>query len=419
MSNGAAEDLDEATIHDVRARVTINYGQTGNNFIKGELLAENAMPIEAALPLDTSKMRPVVGNTIEIYDYQDKLLKTIKVSDFLHLEGGQKVSFEIPIGDLKPGFTTDLFIRFKFFFEDASRLPDPRVDKYTGIITDEGITQLERSFSKNNIDCSPRSSSPVFNPFRVSFTDSNEECTDFPLIQGRLIGGTHPQNVQEFGDGLTGHDGDIVEMLIYFDNGAGEGLDKQKNTINGFKITTMVDTLPAPSHTVTTTLRADNAPSLSRSIAIHTDASEQLEIIPKSGVLYDFQKKPVQMGFDVGNTLMSMQDLLPGFGHSGFIRFRIKIVPKDTRLVASCNRATISGKVLPSDPGTSAWFEWGETRELGNLTVKQLFSEDAEDSQEITGLMPNTTYYYRAVARFANRRVAGEIRSFRTPECTK
>jgi WD40 repeat protein len=419
MSNGAAEDLDEATVYDVRARVTINYGQTGNNFIKGELLADNAMLIDAALPLDTSRMRPVVGNKIEIYDYQDKLLKTIDISDFLHLEGGHKVSFEIPIGDLKPGFTTDLFIRFKFFFEDASRLPDQRVDKYTGIITDGDITKLERNFSKSNIGCSPRSSSAVFNPFRVSFNDSNEECTDFPLIQGRLIGGTYPQNVQELGDGLTGHDGDIVEMLIYFDNGASEGLDRQKNAINGFKVTVTVDTLPSPTHTVTAILRADNAPSLSRSIAIHTDASEQLEIIPKSGVLYDFQKNPVQSGFDVGNTLISMQDLLPGFGHSGFIRFRIKIVSKDTRVVASCDRAVMSGSVQIGDPETSAWFEWGETRELGKLTAKKLFNENAEDSQEITGLAPNTTYYYRAVARSGNRRAAGEIRSFRTPECTK
>lgn len=419
MSNGAAEDLDEATIHNLRARVTINYGQTGNNFIKGELLADNAMPLDAALPLDTSKMRPVVGNTIEIYDYQIKLLKTINVSDFVHLEGGQKMSFEIPIGELKPGFTTDLFIRFKFFFEDASKLPDQRADKYTGIITDGDITKLERSFSKSNIGCSPRSFSAVFNPFRVSFNDSNEECTDFPLIQGRLIGGTYPQNVQELGDGLTGHDGDIVEMLIYFDNGASEGLDRQKNAVKGFKVAVMVDTLPGPTHTVTATLRADDALSLSRSIAIRTDASEQLEIIPKSGVVYDFQKNPVQSGFDVGNNLISMQNLLPGFGHSGFIGFRIKIVPKDTRLVASCDRAVMSGSVQIGDPGTSAWFEWGETRELGKLTAKKLFNEDAEDSQEITGLAPNTTYYYRAVARSGNRRAAGEIRSFRTPACTK
>lgn len=419
MSNGAAEDLDEATIHDVRARVTINYGQTGNTYIKAELLADNAMPIAAAVPLDTSKMRPVVANTIEIYDYQIKLLKTINVSDSLRLEAGQKMSFEIPIGNLNPGFTTDLFIRFKFFFEDASRLSDQRADKYAGIITTDAITKLERSFSKSNIGCTPRSSSAVFNPFPVSFTDSSEECTDFPLIQGRLVGGTYPQNVQELGDGLTGHDGDIIEMLIYFDNGASEELDRQKNAINAFKVTVSVDTLPAPSHTVTATLRAENAPSLSRSLVIHTDASEQLEIIPKSGVLYDFQKNPIQAGFNVGNNLISMQDLLPSFGHSGFIGFRIKIVPKDTRLVAACDRAVMSGSVQIGGSETSAWFEWGETRELGKLTAKKLFNENAEDSQEITGLAPNTTYYYRAVARSGNRRAAGEILSFRTPKCTK
>jgi len=419
MSNGAANDLDEATIHDVRARVTINYGGTGNSFIKGELLADNAMPIAAAVPLDNSKMRPVVGNTMEIYDYQNKLLKRINVSDFLHVEGGQKMSFEIPIGDLKPGFATDLFIKFRFFFEDASRLSDQGVDKYTGIIGDAGITQLVRSFSKSNIKCGPTSSSPVFNPFQVSFNDSNEECTDSPLIQGRLIGGTYPQNVQELGDGLTGHDGDIVEMLSYFDNGAGEGLDRKKSTISGFKVSVMVDMLPAPFHTVTVTLQADNAPSLSRSIVIHTDASEQLEIIPKSGILYDFQKNPVQSGFDVGNSLISMQDLLPGFGHSGFIGFRLKIVPKDTRLVASCDRAELTGDFQTSYPETSAWFEWGETRELGKVTAKQLFKENAEYSQKITGLAPNTTYYYTSVVRAGTRRVVADIKSFRTPGCPK
>lgn len=78
--------------------------------------------------------------------------------------------------------------------------------------------------------------------------------------------------------------------------------------------------------------------------------------------------------------------------------------------------AALNGYVDPNGSGdTVHWFEWGTNSSLGQTTpfVSQ-GSTASSFSATITGLYPNTTYYYRAVARNSTGTVPGPILSFTT-----
>jgi hypothetical protein len=60
--------------------------------------------------------------------------------------------------------------------------------------------------------------------------------------------------------------------------------------------------------------------------------------------------------------------------------------------------ATLAASVNPNGAATTAWFEWGSTSALGNVTPKQLIPTGTSAvafTANITGLTSNSTYYYR------------------------
>ncbi len=79
--------------------------------------------------------------------------------------------------------------------------------------------------------------------------------------------------------------------------------------------------------------------------------------------------------------------------------------------------AVLNGVVQnPDNENVTGWFEYGTTTGLGQTTsVRNLGSSTTIPmSQQVSGLVSNTTYYFRAVARADNVTSRGEIFSFRT-----
>lgn len=79
--------------------------------------------------------------------------------------------------------------------------------------------------------------------------------------------------------------------------------------------------------------------------------------------------------------------------------------------------ASLQGSVNPNGLLTNYWFEYGTTSALGTLTASQ--SLQASNNTQtvnagISGLLANTTYYYRVVAENAMGRSAGSVMSFTT-----
>jgi len=78
--------------------------------------------------------------------------------------------------------------------------------------------------------------------------------------------------------------------------------------------------------------------------------------------------------------------------------------------------AVLNGYVDPRGTSdTTRWFEWGQTTNLGNSTSYASQGTSASNSSAtLTGLMANTTYYFRIVARNSQGTVYGNTLSFTT-----
>ena len=81
--------------------------------------------------------------------------------------------------------------------------------------------------------------------------------------------------------------------------------------------------------------------------------------------------------------------------------------------------ATVNGSVNPNSSATSAWFEWGTSSTLSTYSTTASQSVGSGSSAvsitaNLTGLTPNTTYYYRAVAQNSAGTQRGLILSFTT-----
>src|SRR3989344_581492 len=62
----------------------------------------------------------------------------------------------------------------------------------------------------------------------------------------------------------------------------------------------------------------------------------------------------------------------------------------------------------------NVWFQWGTTTSYGNNTNQQSLYNSGSFSQNITGLLQNTTYHFRAVAQSNNATVYGSDTTFYT-----
>ncbi|MEK7212242.1 MAG: hypothetical protein AAB686_01020, partial [Patescibacteria group bacterium] len=85
--------------------------------------------------------------------------------------------------------------------------------------------------------------------------------------------------------------------------------------------------------------------------------------------------------------------------------------------IVSQNSAFLNGDVDPQNGVTSAWFEYGQTISLGSTTAQVPVGAGSAYqpySLLISGLSPNTTYYFRAAAQNQYGASYGSILSFIT-----
>lgn len=77
--------------------------------------------------------------------------------------------------------------------------------------------------------------------------------------------------------------------------------------------------------------------------------------------------------------------------------------------------AVLNSLILTSDNNTDTWFEWGPTPSLGRTTSAiRVPSSSFRHAAAITGLAPNTTYFFRAVAENDDWRNVGVSLAFTT-----
>lgn len=103
--------------------------------------------------------------------------------------------------------------------------------------------------------------------------------------------------------------------------------------------------------------------------------------------------------------------------YSGNGNGRLPIVATRPASSVFQNVAILNGSAVPNNFSTTAWFEWGPTTSLGNSTFRQTLAGGynyLDFSNYVTGLTPNTAYYYQAVAENSRGQARGSLLTFRT-----
>ncbi|OGI68132.1 hypothetical protein A2738_03040 [Candidatus Nomurabacteria bacterium RIFCSPHIGHO2_01_FULL_42_15] len=81
----------------------------------------------------------------------------------------------------------------------------------------------------------------------------------------------------------------------------------------------------------------------------------------------------------------------------------------------SSTSATLRGRVDGNGSSARAWFEYGTNTSLGYTTSENSYGSDSSEfSRSVSGLIPNTTYYFRAVAENSEDTIFGNMLSFNT-----
>ncbi|MDO8413848.1 MAG: S8 family serine peptidase [Gallionellaceae bacterium] len=118
---------------------------------------------------------------------------------------------------------------------------------------------------------------------------------------------------------------------------------------------------------------------------------------------------------------------LTGYGSSsGELTVKFILVPAPTVTTTAASSVTetcaiLNGMINPNNKTSTAWFEWGATTAFGNLTTAQAVGGGTTDipfSQQICGLLANTTYYFKALGQSSAGNGYGAYLTLKTPDLT-
>lgn len=102
----------------------------------------------------------------------------------------------------------------------------------------------------------------------------------------------------------------------------------------------------------------------------------------------------------------------------------ISLLFSNTALAEICpSNTTVAGTTvvfvgeltdMGGDGSSSVWFEYGQTTSFGQSTIQKTLTQPEMYCITVSGLLPSTTYYYRAIARNSAGTSYGETKSFTT-----
>jgi len=84
-----------------------------------------------------------------------------------------------------------------------------------------------------------------------------------------------------------------------------------------------------------------------------------------------------------------------------------------------CSAKGISGQVTTAGFRTEAWFEWGNSPQLGYSTPRQVVAHDGLVGQWLSPLRQSQTYYYRIVLQSSAGTLRSDILNFTTSRCER
>jgi hypothetical protein len=314
IDNGAANSLplSVTTARNVKVTSTVETKVGSTHMVSVSFAGENTNTVSASFPIYTepNSFIEVVPNTGQIRNFTATEIKSDRF---------QFGNNTIEVGDIAPGFETDLFVRFmirvRTMGDQGSSQPQYEENARVTLSSNKGLT-------KHCLNPPPVA---TLNPFPLTFTAPAESCHNYPALDLRFIGGSYSRNEDEWNRGRTARVGDQIYALVYLDNGAANDLPLSKTLAKNVKVTSVVDTTTGPEHQVTISFAGDNTNVVTKTLTIRTAANEFLEIVGNSGGLFNNKGRPLKTNLQVGNNTYLVGDIAPGFKTDLFLRFLIEV----------------------------------------------------------------------------------------------
>ena len=118
-----------------------------------------------------------------------------------------------------------------------------------------------------------------------------------------------------------------------------------------------------------------------------------------------------------GTSYGNISSFTTSFITSQFQSGSVPIVITNSAILIYQNSATLNALINPNNSNTNTWFEYGTTQNFGYSSASQSVGSgnfSVNTTGYISGLLSNTTYYYRAVASNQYGTVYGNTLSFTT-----
>lgn len=182
------------------------------------------------------------------------------------------------------------------------------------------------------VRCPNPPTTATLNFWPVTYSAPAEACHDYPAIDARIANeeGNYSRSREEWERGLTARSGDEIYISMYVNNGAAdaaEELNPGHGIARNVRVTTEVDQNIGAEHYVRVKLEGDNTNTVVNRFKITTAPNERLEVIPKSGQIRNNKADVlIAKDLDVGNSTITIKDLLPKWESSVFVRFTVKVV---------------------------------------------------------------------------------------------
>lgn len=258
----------------------------------------------------------------------------------------------------------------------------------------------------------------------------NSSAQDYPTLQVTNYT-VNPNCTTCWSSNVSASAGNIVSFYVYYHN---TGADTANNVrIRLTPQTTSVGTV----HSFTATVSADNVPTVTGVATVSLSSAQSLAYISGQTIWRpnqtQFGSNPLlfgQTGAELFNGVgLNIGNITPGWESQGGVAVRFQVSGTNTTSGNSGFAPTVTTQGVSGVAGGSAvllgyadpagstdtmrWFEWGTSGNLGYTTTHYTQGTNPTNfSETISGLMPNTTYYYRAVAQNARGIAYGNTLSF-------
>ncbi len=257
----------------------------------------------------------------------------------------------------------------------------------------------------------------------------NNNSADYPTVRAANYT-LYPNSTTNWSTYTAAEPGQIIGVAIYYHNTTSVTAENTIIRVNRPSGTSNL-------FTITGSVGASNAPTVTGAATVVVSSNETLTYIPGSvkwfpnHQLSEYSLPNGQDGSEIFGSGLNIGNITgPGWEQQGSVVLQFQIskayvppqqsqpsVTTNSATNIGQNSATLNGYVNPNGTtDTSRWFEWGTSS--GNLNFSTNHNNQGSSASSfsgtISGLSAGTTYYFRAVAQNSAGTVQGSILSFRT-----